>query len=392
MTEAGSSLPRNIAVSGALVVLLVLGAVLLSSPILIAVLAALLALVGVVVLRGNRWRSGALLVTALAVAVALLDLFAGFFTAAPHGAGLVISPEPLSWNLPNTDFGYLPRAGARIDATASFDGQPIYRATYTINADSTRATPAGPAGGDTYLFMGDSFMFGQGLNDDQTLAAQFARDNDFKVRTVLFAAPGYAPNQWVRALELGKFDRLKAENVKTVVTWIIPPHLARVDGDQPWLGPTPRYVLQEGQPVWTGSFNHHRLTNPLAGLRHFADDQFPFIRAIGMRQRQEAEGELFTALILRLQALARERLGASLMVIYSWPDETSGAHHDNSEVAQPMLVALLAGLRQRGIPLLSVDSQTKGYDVAKLLFPHDGHPNAFSNQLIAGELKRRLMP
>jgi hypothetical protein len=57
-----------------------------------------------------------------------------------------------------------------------------------------------------------------------------------------------------------------------------------------------------------------------------------------------------------------------------------------------MLVSILAGLRQRGIPLLSVDSQTRGYDASRLLFPHDGHPNALSNQLIAAELKRRLIP
>jgi len=31
-------------------------------------------------------------------------------------------------------------------------------------------------------------------------------------------------------------------------------------------------------------------------------------------------------------------------------------------------------------------------DIAKLVFPHDGHPTAFVNELIAGELKRRLQP
>lgn len=392
MTSAPSVLPRNLALTGILLVLMAVGAVLLPSPILIMALAALLALAGVVLLRGNRWRSGALIVMAIGIAAGLLDIFAGFLAAKPHGAGLVVTLDPPAWSVADADLGYVPRPGTRIEASARFNDQLIYRATYTINADSTRATPQAPEGADTYIFLGDSFMFGQGLNDDQTLAAQFAGDNDFKVHTVLFAAPGYAPNQWVRALEIGKLDRFKSEKVKALVTWIIPAHLARVDGDQPWLGSSPRYVLEDGKPVFTGSFTHHRLINPWAGLRHFADDQFPFVRAIGLRQRQEAEGELFTALMLRLQALARERFGASLMVVYSWPDETSGPHHDDSEVTQPMLVSVLAGLRQRGISLLSVDSQTKGYDVSRLLFPHDGHPKPFSNQLIAAELKRRLIP
>ena len=45
---------------------------------------------------------------------------------------------------------------------------------------------------------------------------------------------------------------------------------------------------------------------------------------------------------------------------------------------------------QAGMQLLAVDRLTWMYDVSKLLIPHDGHPNAFSNELIAGELKKRL--
>ena len=86
-------------------------------------------------------------------------------------------------------------------------------------------------------------MFGQGLADDQNLSAQYARANDFKVRTVNFSAPGYGPNQFVRALEAGLLDHLAGGGVKAVVTWIIPDHLARVSGDSGWLGAAPRYVL-----------------------------------------------------------------------------------------------------------------------------------------------------
>ena len=35
---------------------------------------------------------------------------------------------------------------------------------------------------------------------------------------------------------------------------------------------------------------------------------------------------------------------------------------------------------------------TGAYSVPRLLIPHDGHPNAFSTELIAGELKRNLLP
>lgn len=386
-------LDRDFWRAAALLVLLGLGAALLSSSIMICALAALLAIAGVVLLGGNRWKNGALVVAAVAIAAGLLDLFAGWMEPAPlaHGAAIVYSPQPGDWVVPDPDLGYRPRPGEKVDARATIGNYTVFRVTYTINPDSTRATPPGPAGADTYLFLGDSFIFGQGLDDNETLAAQFAQEANYKVRTVTYAAPGYAPNQFVRALEDGRLDKLAESRVKTVITWIIPDHLTRILGDAPWLGPSPRYVLENGTPRYTGSFDHYRWTNPVAGLRYLANDQFAFVRAIGMRQRQEAETELFTALMLRMQALVREKFGASLIVIYSWPDATSAPDHGDSEVAQPMLVSILEGLRRRGLPLISADDLTKLTLMSLVLIPDDGHPTRFTNQRIAGELRRRLL-
>jgi hypothetical protein len=239
--------------------------------------------------------------------------------------------------------------------------------------------------------MGDSFVFGQGLEDSQNLSAQFARANDLKVRTVNFSAPGWGPNHLVRAFEAGFLDRFAGDKVKAVVTWIIPDHLSRVTGDGGWLGASPRYVLEDGKLEFTGSFTHHRWMNPLAGLRYHAGQHFAFVNAIGMRQHQAEQMELFDALMLRLQALAKEKFNAPLIVVYSWPDENSGSSYGTGD-EQPLLVALLARLREQGIPLLSVDRLTHDMDDARLALPHDGHPTAFVNELIAGELKRRLAP
>ena len=182
----------------------------------------------------------------------------------------------------------------------------------------------------------------------------------------------------MRAFEAGFCDRFKAEKVKAVVIWIIPDHLARVTGDGAWLGASPRYVLEDGKPRFTGSFTRHRWINPLAGLRYQAGKVFSFVDAIGMRRRQETQAELLDALIVRLEALAREKLNAPLIVVYSWPDE--------HEEEQP----LLTRLHRHGIPLLSVDELTAHLEPSRIALPYDGHPTPFVDGLIAGALKRRL--
>lgn len=349
--------------------------------VLLAVVA-VLGLAGVVVLRGNRARTGSLVVAALAVGLIGADLVADLFTPKAMGAGIVRVTDPRDWLVPDAVLGYRPRADTKVDVRETFDGKPVFHHTYTILADQTRATPDAPAGADSYLFMGDSFMFGEGLADSETLPAQFAQQVGRAVRTVNFAASGYAPNHWVRAAEAGLLDRYKSPGLQAAVTWIIPDHLARVTGDGGWLGSSPRYVLENGVPRYAGSFNEHRLYNPLAGARYYLGDWFGFVKAIGGRQRQQEQTDLFVALIVRLQALMRERFGVKLVVIYSWPDQPAD---------DPLIAGVPARLRAANVPLLRVNDFTGNYDVSRLLIPHDGHPNAFQDGLIAVGLKRLLI-
>ena len=355
--------------------------------------AALLGVAGVVLLRGNRWRSGALLAAAFALAVGLLDVMARAMTPAPIGQDIVRSFEPRAWILDDAVLGYRLRPSTKVLAHFTRGAETLFRVTYTINPDGTRATPAAPAGADTYVFLGDSFMFGQGVTDDETVPAQFAAASDFKVRTVNLAVPGYSPNQWVRALELGHLDGLKngPGKVKAVVTWIIPHHLDRVAGEQEWLGAAPRYVVENGVPRHTGTFTANRLRDPVEGLRHLASEQFAFVKAIGQRQRQEEQIDLFVALMLRLQTLVHERLGAPLIAVYTWPDRTD-ASVDRGGYSQSQLISAIDRLRAKGLPLLRVYDLTAGVDPNLVTIPHDGHPSAHTDRLIAGELRRRLLP
>jgi hypothetical protein len=308
------------------------------------------------------------------------------------GHDLVRTEVPANWLRPDPILGYRLAPDTDVLATATFDKEIVYRALYTIDANGARSTPEGPAGDSTYLFMGDSVIFGQGLVDNQTLPAQFADQNDRRVRSINLGVPGYGPNHLVRAFEAGLLDRYASQSVKAVVTWVIPAHLARVSGDGSWLGSSPRYGLENGVLHYTGSFNDYRLLHPLAGVKYLLGQQFPFIDAIGMRRRQEEQADLFVALLRRLKELAHDRLGASLIVIYSWPDETSKPGYSVSEFNQPILVAILDRVRKRGISMVSVNKLMIGLDASQISIPHDGHPTAYINQLVAGELKWRQLP
>ena len=96
-------------------------------------------------------------------------------------------------------------------------------------------------------------------------------------------------------------------------------------------------------------------------------------------------------MMARLQQYAREKFNAPLVVIYSWPDERVRGLHGHSEIDQSMLVDVIVQLRKLGIELVRVDDLTSGQPTDKILIPHDGHPTRYTNELIAGELKKRLI-
>ena len=380
---------RNLSLAALMLALVAAAALALPSAMWACLVATLLGLAGVVLFRGNGWRTGALLVAAVALGLALLDAFAGLLTPTAHGAGLVRKVEPRWWPQPHPVLGFRPAPDSTAVATATFNGQPVYHETYHIDSESSRVTPKAPAGSDLYLFLGDSFMFGQGIRDDETLPWLFAEAN--KVRTLNLSAPGNAPNHLVRAFEAGLLDRYLGQPVKGVVVWIIPAQLARTTGDGSWLGSSPRYELSDGKLKHTGSFTEYRFSHPITGLKYYLGELFPFIEAIGEKQRQEEQLRLFVAMMARLQQYAREKFNAPLVVVYSWPDEKTGGTHGDSVIDQPMLVDVIVQMRKLGIELVRVDDLTAGHPTDKLLIPYDGHPRRFTNELIANEVKRRLI-
>jgi hypothetical protein len=357
--------------------------------ILIAIV--LLGLAGVVLLRDNRWRTGALVVAAVALGALGVNLLAGALAPQAHGAGSVKTTNPKLWMPPDPVLGYRPVANTRIKARETFDGKTVFDVVYTILPDGTRATLPAPAGADTYVFLGDSFMFGEGLADADTLPAQLARETGGKVRAVNFSASGYGPNHWVRALEAGLLDNYRGDKVKAVVTWVIPAHLARITGDGSWLGSSPRYALENGLVRYTGSFDDYRWSHPLEGLRYLAGEQFAFVRAMGEQQRQDEQGELFIALMKRLRQLVREKFDAPLLVMYSWLDDSSWPDENLSPAGHGTLVRLMDRLRAGRFPMMFADHETKGYETDVLQIPHNGHPSAFANGLLARELRHRLL-
>ena len=78
--------------------------------------------------------------------------------------------------------GYAPYPNRVVEAWKIVGSDRIYDVTYTIDSHGLRKTPgitASAAARSAFLFFGGSFTFGEGLNDDETLPYQFAKELRF---------------------------------------------------------------------------------------------------------------------------------------------------------------------------------------------------------------------
>ncbi len=350
-------------------------------------LGAVLALFGVVLFRSMAWRNGALVLASLLVGLAGFEIAFGLIDAPSKNFGVVKVNTPAQWSPYDPVVGYRPAPGQSVEVLATMGDKTIFHQTYTIEPSGARATPGSVPRGPTYLFIGDSFIFGEGLADSETLPSQFAQGLRTKSHVVNLGVLGYGPNHLVRAIEAGLFDSHVIGKVEAVITWIIPDQLVRVTGDGGWLTMSPRYVLEpDGTVRHTGSFLEHRLTNPFAGAAYLARSRLSWVaRAVGPSLLRE-QTDLYVALLARLKEAVRKRFDAPLVLIYQWPDEVVSGANDLD------LIPTFEAIKALGMPMVSVrkiiGQRPDNWHLYAI--PHDGHPNARLDSLVARDLLKAL--
>lgn len=166
-----------------------------------------------------------------ALAVAFVEV--AFYGLNARNAGrvrLTVEPESGLYAYRLT-VGYRPQANGTVEAVKTVDGQEVYRARYTFDERHRRVTEPAPhcPGERLALFFGDSMVFGEGLNDDETLPVEVARR--VPAWTALnYAFSGYGPGQAVNQLTDDTLFEYAQPTEAVAVYTFIPHHVRRTIG------------------------------------------------------------------------------------------------------------------------------------------------------------------
>lgn len=302
------------------------------------------------------------------------------FIAANWSRGRVQHSSVQAFTL-SSDYGFDAVPNVMTHVTSSLNGQPVYDVTYSFDEKGARITPFAAPGAKPVVLAGDSYNFGEGLNDDQTLGSHLQSVSEGKLRALNLARPGYGPHQVLRQLQLDLPIDHGVKSFDWLIVSMIDDHIERANGSYAWsLGP--RYALDgRGGVQLNGQFSDRPappawLTQLRNGSRLFATMEHMVGRLLA---RDE---EVFVRILQAARETAQRKYGARILVLYY-----SGGIYLNEFTGRRDLMRGL--LEDAGVDFIDVNSllpvREGGYFMVG-----DGHPTEKLNAALAGIVFRKI--
>jgi len=295
---------------------------------------------------------------------------------------------------PAPRLGYRAKPSASLTEHASRSDQLIYSASYHTDADSFRVTPVANLAGRecAAVFLGCSITFGMGVDDPETLPAQFA-EIATGYRPINAGFPGYGPQQvWLQLSDAAFLAKIPGERGIVIYTHI-DDHLNRLAGTPAvlsgWDYPLPWLLEEEGTIQWRGTFADR---DPLQYYLYRYGGRLHIYRFLANRFRHTAP-------------VADMNSGSENFIAHVIED--AAAQLASQRPAFQLYVLLMPGSRSR-LPELLQASEVKCLDYSRLLegteIPMEelwyrdspnggwGHPRAKLYGLVAAQLAKDVPP
>ena len=206
-----------------------------------------------------------------------------------------------------------PRLPASItQSRTALDGKLIYDVDYTIDGNRLRQTVSGAAG-PTIAFFGNSFTFGEGVNDADALPQAFADIDGRRLRVLNLGFSGYGPQQFLRAVETGLFDPLLS-SAKLFVLQTSAWHAERTSCLASFTLRAPRYAMQDGAPVYQGPCASGLMRHLKEFLYNSDTVRKFFVPAIAHLGGSDID--LYVAEVVRAAQISKERYHVPTLVLY----------------------------------------------------------------------------
>lgn len=334
-------------------------------------------------LRFARLTNFIVLVSSITLSLSIAEITIGLL-APPHPQGNTTYFSPDSDYMKKfhayrtmSPLGFLPLPGNYTSKKLSRNGDILYDVTYSIGDDGFRITPQSNNSVQIHInFLGCSFTFGEGLNDDATLPFSLqASDEHISVKN--YGMHGYGVHQ---ALRIAETMSLTGDiNFLLTAPW----HSER-SACIPIFGQgSPRYILKNGQatldgkcPIPDGDSVRTRILDHSHLYRQ--------IKQLLRERSQDGEIDLYLALVEKLHIASLDHGQRFIVGFIKADDGWFSGTYTNQKI--------MDHLASMGIELLDLTLAPSDDQLGKEYFIHelDRHPSAQANMARATLLRQYL--
>jgi hypothetical protein len=349
----------------------------------------------------RRFRDVSIIVISITVTLALVEISLGYLPK------LLAKPDNRSnnarstyfdtnqeyntsayWQL--TQFGSQPRPGKFRARKLASDGEMVYDVNYSIGQDGFRITPeyeSGAPSNNGINFLGDSFTFGEGLQDDETMAyytGDLVRQSGRALTVKNYGMSGGGVHQALAILQ----SKLNT-SAKTQFILTSPWHASRAACADFFTLGSPKYLLENSGYVsrdgYCRSFSWVEHSPKAVRGLITSSNIFKLIQdSLFVASDQDKQIDLYLG-ILRTAAKESKSRDETLVIGFIKADEKwFVGSYDNEKVFKQ--------IQAMGIDVIDMTLTNRNEDLPKKYYLHelDKHPTAAANLERARLLSQRL--
>ncbi|VVB50004.1 hypothetical protein RHAL1_04128 [Beijerinckiaceae bacterium RH AL1] len=326
-------------------------------------------------------RDGLVMVASLFVGLALIEGGVLVLDAVQHYEPPAVGHDSgLSQGRPLVGWGPV-RPGVYRSFKTAPDGHLVFDTHVTIDANLDRRTVSAD-GGRPIVFFGDSWIYGDGVEDDGTLPQLFADLNHraFPVLNLSFA--GWSPAQNLLALREGFYRKL-IDRPRHFILFTSPFHLERIACKGGYfISGAPRFVPDGDDVRYVGPCAKGR--GALAPFVAIAS-KFALYRRIEplLAAPRRDDVALYLKIVEAFVAQAKKDYGVETTVLFAPFDD---GYLKKSGFTEAQIVD---AWRNDGLDVL-VDHLPKIPDESLYWIAGEGHPTALANKARAAEIEAHL--
>lgn len=271
--------------------------------------------------------------------------------------------------------GYAPTKGQTVNENKYMGQQLIYNVSYTINAVGLRSSSSAQPlhNNQCILFFGDSFTFGVGVNDFETMP--YVVQELSKCPVYNFGYGGYGPHQMLSAIQHGMVKDIINCQPRIVIYQAALFQAGRSAGSAWWDKHGPQYILlPNGSIKYDGHFddgNWIQIKTRAQLGKSFMYKKF-FLNRIKIK---EEDIKLFVEIIGQSQKLLKEQYPKMEFHVIYWDNKT--------EKFNDMFID---GLKNKDVRLHLMSRIIPDYSIHEsqyVISQYDKHPNPLAHQRIA---------